>query len=68
LPKLVTLSGSTKESVKLFLNVNVSRNFENDFKFLTSHAVIVSAPHLAAIIDNKPVPVPMSRTLASSPA
>ena len=28
-----------------------------------SQAVTLSAPHLTAIIDNKPVPVPISRTL-----
>ena len=31
-------------------------------KKITSHAYTVSAPSLAAIIANSPVPVPMSRT------
>lgn len=35
--------------------------------FITSQAVTVSAPHLTAIIDSNPVPVPISNTLASSP-
>ena len=34
---------------------------------LTSHAVICLAPAQAAIIASSPVPVPMSRTLGSSP-
>ena len=39
----------------------------NNYLLITSHAVMSVAPHSPAISDNRPVPVPISRTLGSTP-